>query len=205
MRDHRRGHEARSRTRAIGLALHVHGSAHRTDQARSPWHFRWLGVPSSRRVRIQAEMPDEHKQEPSPTPTRPQDAQKVVRDGPLAVLLRSRDDLIRERIIRPLVSPAIIQEHVEMVDGRPRSADLQILLEYLGRHPDPNAPRYVIVRDTTDQSYVIARHSRQRYARLCMLGDQRYPSVGQAQHQAFLYQLADYGLFDTASIDGPGK
>ena len=60
--------------------------------------------------------------------------------GALSRLLRSRDRYIRYRIVQPLISEALVRNHERAARGREPSDDLRLVLAYLGRHPDPDAP-----------------------------------------------------------------
>ena len=114
--------------------------------------------------------------------------------GALSRLLRSRDRYIRCRIVQPLISEALVRNHERAARGREPSDDLRLVLAYLGRHPDPDAPRYNIVGSGPGGPYLVARNLRRRGDVPRILAEPTFETVAEARHHAFLLQLTDYGL-----------
>ena len=124
--------------------------------------------------------------------------------GPLSRLLRSRDRFIRMRIVQPLISEVLIRRHEQATRGGTPSDDLRQVLEYLGRYPDPDAPRYNIVEGGPRGPYMVARNPRRRDMVPRVLTEPTFETVAQARHQAFLFQLADYGLLESGQYPSVG-
>ena len=123
----------------------------------------------------------------------------------LSRLMRSRDRFIRERIVQPLISEALIDQHERVAGGCIPSDDLRQVLDYLGRHPDPDAPRYNIVGSGPCGPYMVARNPRRRDMVPRVLTEPTFETVAEARHQAFLLQLADYGLLESGQYPSVGS
>ena len=106
---------------------------------------------------------------------------------------------IFDRWIRPRITPGIIEEHRSNPFGK-HSPDLDIVMNYFRRSPDPLRRAYVIVKIAPGE-YQIGEAPWTRGQPIRMIDDQIFGSEQEAEHGAFLRQLADAGIDPSGVVD----
>jgi hypothetical protein len=101
------------------------------------------------------------------------------------------DRAILERRVRGLVTPALVAEHREHPFG-PHSPELVEVVDFLRRNPDPDLPRYLVLR--TGERFCIAARAALPGAPAQRAEEADHPSRAEAEHAVFLRRLADYGM-----------
>lgn len=115
---------------------------------------------------------------------------------------------MREREIRPRVTPELIAEHRRRPIGR-HSLDLELVLTYLRRAGGWIAPRYAVLCAPEPDRYVVGTSPPGAPAsELEPVGGRVFDSLEDVEHWIFLRRLADLGLLDGAEApprhEGPG-
>jgi hypothetical protein len=103
------------------------------------------------------------------------------------------DQMILQEDIRPLVTPAIIEEHRQNPIGF-HSDELERVLIYLRKNHLDMAGKYVIVCRTPHADYRIGVLSGTRGVPPQVLQDEQFSSREDAEHGVFLRRLKDLGL-----------
>jgi N,N-dimethylformamidase len=114
--------------------------------------------------------------------------------------LSQADQLLLDRRVRGLVSDALIEEHRAHPFG-PHSLQLIEVMQFLRRNPDPDLPRYVVLRISEPPRWAIGALPAARGGAMQRVNDVTYESRATAEHGVFLRRLADYGLI--ASTGSP--
>jgi hypothetical protein len=109
------------------------------------------------------------------------------------VPLPSPDQIILERRLRPIVTPALVQRHRDAPFG-PHAADVLEVLHFVRRSPDPELPRYFVLALEGRRRWAVGARPPRRGEPLVPLDDATYGSRGEAEHAVFVRRLADYGL-----------
>jgi len=107
--------------------------------------------------------------------------------------LSSADQRILERRVRRLVDAALLNEHREHPLG-PHSPRLAEVLHFLRRSPDPELPRYVVLRVGRPPQWAIGVRPVVHTGEPSLLDELRYHTRAGAEHAVFLRRIADYGL-----------
>lgn len=101
----------------------------------------------------------------------------------------------RAAALRPLLTPALIEEHRLNPRG-PHSADLQLVLNFVRGPAVPvSGKAFAYMRGPGDYGVGLMTA---RGAPAQIFDDRRYTSEDEAQHAAFLHRLAAYGLHSPA-------
>jgi hypothetical protein len=96
-----------------------------------------------------------------------------------------------ETHVKPRITPAVVAEHRADPFGR-HSADLEVVLRYLGRDLMTARPRYVLVAETPYSRCCIGENPRVPGAPIAIT-DECYATEEEAQHAIFLRRLRDLG------------
>jgi hypothetical protein len=114
------------------------------------------------------------------------------------VALDPSDLAILNRRVRSLVSESIIAEHrADPFGERGHSAELTELLHFLRRNPDPELPRYLLVREGAPSAWRVGRRGARPGDPVEPVGtasDATYATRADAEHAVFLLRLSDYGV-----------
>jgi N,N-dimethylformamidase len=116
------------------------------------------------------------------------------------VTLSPADRTILETRLRRLLHPAVLQEHRANPFG-PYSPELQELLQFLRRSPDPTLPSYVLLARGTPQHWAIGRRAAVRGEPATQVDATTYATRGEAEHAVFLRRLVEHGLLPAAGPD----
>lgn len=100
------------------------------------------------------------------------------------------EEILRSRI-RPLVTPDLLARF-RAHPSPPYDADIVEVLDFVRRNPDPDRPRYLIVRDAG--GFAVARRSPVAGTAHAPVDDVRHPDRGAAEHAVLVQRLRDYGL-----------
>jgi hypothetical protein len=104
--------------------------------------------------------------------------------------LNPSDVSILAHRVRPLVSAGLIAEHrADPLGEQGHSPALTEVLHFLRRNPDPDRPRYLLLRTGKPPYWQVTVRGD-----LLPLDDVRYPNRAAAEHTVFLLRLNDYGL-----------
>lgn len=109
------------------------------------------------------------------------------------VALAPADRAILERRVRRLVDEALVDEHRATPIGS-HSPALTEVLHFLRRNPDPDLPRYLLVRSGTPPVWRVARRRSPPGTPPVTVDAVEHRSRASAEHAVFLRRLADYGL-----------
>jgi len=107
--------------------------------------------------------------------------------------LSPADRYILDRRIHALVNSVLVEEHRRQPLG-PHSPQLTEVLHFLRRSPDPDLPRYVVLRTRSPTGWVIGACAAGRGSRPRPIDSPRYLSRAEAEHAVFLRRLSDYGI-----------
>jgi hypothetical protein len=108
-----------------------------------------------------------------------------------AITSRLDGHIMRSKI-RDLVDAELIEEHRRHPIGE-HSPNLDVVLSYLRRSPNRDAPRLVLVAADSG-GWRIAEWSRVRGDPLTMADGETYGSREEAEHAVFLRRLAQVGI-----------
>ncbi|GAA0997170.1 hypothetical protein GCM10009555_094240 [Acrocarpospora macrocephala] len=106
--------------------------------------------------------------------------------------LSIQDEFIRGNRIRALVTPALLAEARAHPPRGGQSAALVEVLDFLRRNPDPELPRYAVLR--TPDGFAVVRRATVRGAPPAPDGADRHATRREAEHAVLLRRLRDYGL-----------
>ncbi|GAA1003161.1 hypothetical protein Aple_002760 [Acrocarpospora pleiomorpha] len=106
--------------------------------------------------------------------------------------LSIQDEFIRANRIRALVTPELLAEARADPPRARRSAALVEVLDFLRRNPDPELPRYAVLR--TPDGFAVVRRAPVRGAPPTPDGDDRHTTRREAEHAVLLRRLRDYGM-----------
>jgi N,N-dimethylformamidase len=107
--------------------------------------------------------------------------------------LSPADQYILDRRIRGLINPDLIDEHRRQPLG-PHSAALTEVLHFLRRSPDPDLPRYAVLRSRARSDWAIGIRPSGRGALPRPLDSHRFSVRAEVEHAVFLRRLDDYGI-----------
>lgn len=107
--------------------------------------------------------------------------------------LSAADRTILDRKLRPAFTAALVQEHKQNPFG-PYSPDLESLLLFLRRNPDPDLLRYCVLKIGNPARWGVGHKPVRPGAPIMPIGEACYESRGEAEHAVFLHRLRDYGL-----------
>ncbi|WP_214105913.1 hypothetical protein [Acrocarpospora catenulata] len=106
------------------------------------------------------------------------------------MVLSVQDEFIRANRIRALVTPELLAEARANPPRGRQSAALVEVLDFLRRNPDPELPRYAVLR--TPDGFAVVRRAPVRGAPPTPDGADRYPTRQEAEHAVLLRRLRDY-------------
>ena len=107
--------------------------------------------------------------------------------------LSPADQYILDRRVRMLVNRLLIDEHQRQPLG-PHSPQLTEVLHFLRRSPDPDLPRYVVLRSRSPSGWVIGVCPTSRGSMPHPLDLHPYKHRAEVEHAVFLRRLSDYGI-----------
>ena len=99
-------------------------------------------------------------------------------------------EILRVRI-RPLVTPDLLARAAAHPNP-PYDPDIAEVLDFVRRNPDPDQPRYAIVRLADGFAVAIRRQPPGTPPEIVQGG--RYPDRDAAEHAVLLHRLTDYGV-----------
>ncbi|WP_432841773.1 hypothetical protein [Dactylosporangium sp. CA-092794] len=105
--------------------------------------------------------------------------------------LSVQDEWILQQRVRPLVTAELIAEAAARPTG-PYSRDLVDVMDFVRRNPDPDRPRYLIVK--TPGGFAVAVRPPVRGGAPRLLDDRRHATRDEAEHAVLVHRLHDYGL-----------
>ncbi|MEU6642566.1 hypothetical protein ABZ863_08440 [Saccharomonospora sp. NPDC046836] len=98
-------------------------------------------------------------------------------------------------ILRTRVRALVTEELIERARARPAppyDPDIAEVLDFVRRNPDPDLPRYVIVR--LADGFAIGVRAATRGRPPVIVDPRRYPDRGGAEHAVLEHRLRDYGI-----------
>lgn len=107
--------------------------------------------------------------------------------------LSAADRTILEDKLRPAFSAALVEEHRRQPFG-PHSPDLESLMLFLRRNPDPELLRYCVIKIGNPPLWGIGHKPLKPGAAITPIGEACHASRAEAEHAVFLRRLHDYGL-----------
>lgn len=109
---------------------------------------------------------------------------------------------ILQRQVRPLFSAALVAEHRAHPFG-PHSPPLAELLQFLRRNPDPELPRYVVLRSGIPPCWQVGVLRRESASLFAPVDGVHHATRGSAEHAVFLKRLSDYRIGAHEETDRP--
>jgi hypothetical protein len=104
--------------------------------------------------------------------------------------LSVQDAAIRDRL-RPLVTPDLLARF-RARPAAPYDPDIVDVLDFVRRNPDPECPRYLIVRG--NGGFAVARRAPAAGAAPHVIDGSRHPDRAAAEYAVLLQRLRDYDL-----------
>lgn len=98
-------------------------------------------------------------------------------------------------ILRTRIRPLVTAELIERARARPfppYDPDIAEVLDFVRRNPDPDLPRYAIVR--LPDGFAVAVRATTPGEPPRVIGDSRCPDRGAAEHAVLERRLRDYGI-----------
>ncbi|PZF85649.1 hypothetical protein [Jiangella anatolica] len=98
-------------------------------------------------------------------------------------------------ILRTRVRPLVTAELIDRARARPfppYDADIAEVLDFVRRTPDPDLPRYAIVR--LGDGFAVAVRAATPGRPPAVVGARRYPDRGAAEHAVLEHRLHDHGI-----------
>lgn len=105
--------------------------------------------------------------------------------------LSIQDEWILETRVRSLVTAALMAEAAARPTG-PYSRDLVEVMDFVRRNPDPDKPRYLIVR--TAAGFAVGVRPPVRGGAPRLLDGPRHATRDAAEHAVLVHRLRDYGV-----------
>jgi len=100
-----------------------------------------------------------------------------------------------EEILRTRVRPLVTAELIERARARPAppyDPDIAEVMNFVRRNPDPDKPRYAIVEAA--DGFAVATRAMVAGDPPSIVGDERHPDRGAAEHAVFEHRLRDHGI-----------